>query len=176
MRHFSQQGDGGSLFNFLAVVHRCVKHIDDPKNQRGDAESDDQCKCHDDGASRADFEVSDGSFHQAHVGFVDGLLQGDLFSFVEEVGVESLFQGLLALDVQTLLFLFRCAGNFAAQEPLVEACVLELQLNTLNVTLDGGKDALSHLRELSIQLAHHGGLFAGVRNHGVALVHQLVVA
>ena len=172
---FAEQGHRDNVRHILAAVDGDVERHAQPDEEGGDGKADEERHEHDDGTARTHLLVAERTFHEAHVGFVDGLLESHLLALVEEVGVERLLQGLLALDADALLLLVGSTGNLAREEVLVAAGIVELKLERGDVVLQRGADALAELLELAVHVADHALVLRGVVGEAVAVVEESVV-
>ena len=173
--NFAQHGHRRVIFHLTPSVNGHVHLEHNPQNGCGYQQTYDEGYEHDDAAPRAHLLFTNRSFDYAHIGLVDGLLQGHLLTLVEQVSVECLLERLLALYVKAYFLLLRCARYAAHEHLLVGLSIAELHFKRLDHTLGRGGNGCTHLLEFTVEFTYQCLLLAGVPCHAVAVVEQAVV-
>ena len=176
MWQFAQDRDGGEFLHIFSSVNGCVEESAQIDNACGQAEADDQGD-EDDIAvyGRNGYGTAHGVFNYAHVGFVDGQLEGHFFALVEQVGIEGGLECLLALNAECLLFLFGCCADLSVECGFGGAGLVDLKFDGTHVALHRRDDAGAQGGELAIKFGDGLCGFVGIGGKAVAFVHLRVV-
>ena len=134
MGNFADNRYGGGVFHVFASGDGDIQFVAQPEDGRGHEQTEQQADGQDNHAARLDGRLgAEGLFDKPHVGFADGHLQGHLFAFVEQIGVEGRFEFLLSLYVEPLFLFFGHGAHFAVERSLGVFGTLQLKFNRVHI-------------------------------------------